>query len=130
VDASRLRTWLRTLASLYFLTCIFLIWLFAAGDTGSWRDPKSWPAFVRVVAISLIVAGCYLPIHWLNTQGSGPETSTSRFAIFSTILVVAVVLVVAMWAISEPIGVVRWVCLVAGIPFAGLVIRGIWRQAR
>jgi O-antigen/teichoic acid export membrane protein len=130
VDAPRLRTWLRTLASLYFLTCIAFIWLFAAGEPGSWRDPTSWPAFVRIVAISLIVAGCYLPIHWLSTHISGPETSTRRFAILATIFIVAVLLVVAIWAISEPAGVVGWVCLAAGISVAGLVIRGIWSQAR
>jgi cytochrome bd-type quinol oxidase subunit 2 len=130
VDAPRLRAWLRALGALGFLTSIGCIWLFATGEAGSWRDPKAWPALVRIATIPLIVIGCYLPVFWLNTHASGPETSTRRFAILAAILVVTVVLVMALRATAEPARVAGWLWLAGSILFAGIVARGMWSRVR
>ena len=130
MDAPRLRAWLRALGTLCFLTSIGLVWLFATGEAGSWRDPKAWPALVRIATIPVIAIGCYLPVFWLNTHTPGPESSTRRFAILATILVGAVVLAMALRAIAEPASVAGWVWLAASVLFASAVALGIWSRSR
>jgi hypothetical protein len=128
VDAPRLRTWLRALGALYFFASIAFICLFATGDAGSWRDPKSWPAVARIAALASIVVGCYLPIYWLKTHAPGPETSTRRFAILATGLFAGAVSLMALRAISEPARVAGWAWLGVTILVAVPVTCGIWRQ--
>jgi hypothetical protein len=128
VEPARLRTLLRTIGAAAFFVSIGFLWFFATGEAGSWRDPESWPPFVRTVGVGLAVIGISLPNLWLLMGNSGPETSTRRFAILATIFCIAVVAFLAVLAISEPTRIAGWLWLAISVAVAVVAIRGLWNQ--